>query len=49
MEYSSSQPAQNNQILMNSLIETWKENKDGFWNKDHWKVKPEPCVVKELK
>ena len=45
---------------MNSLIKTWKKNpviyKDELtgkefirWDKNHWKVKPEPWIVMELK
>jgi hypothetical protein len=49
MKYFTKEAAQAHANCMNSLIESWEENLKEFWNKDHWKVKPEPWVVKELK
>ena len=49
MRYYSKEAAQAYANYMNSLIEYWEENALGHWNKDHWQVKPEPWVVKELK
>lgn len=48
LKYSSQEEAQHHADLMNSLINTWDENPIGFWNKDHWRVKPEPWIVVEL-
>jgi hypothetical protein len=59
MKYFTQEQAQQHTDSMNKLIDTWEENpvtavdKDGkeyrLWNKDHWKVKPEPWKVMELK
>jgi hypothetical protein len=49
MKYYTKEEAEAHVNTMNQLIDSWEENKDGFWHKDHWKVKPEPWVVKELK
>lgn len=48
MKYFSIEEAQAHAEYMNKLIDTWEENLKGLWNKDHWKVKPEPWIVKEL-
>lgn len=48
LKYRTSDEAQQHADRMNKLIETWEENPQGLWNKDHWKVKPEPWTVKEL-
>lgn len=48
MKYFTKEEAQAHADCMNKLIETWEENPKGLWNKEHWKVKPEPWVVKEL-
>lgn len=48
MKYFSQEEAQAHADNMNKLIDTWEENPLGFWNKDHWRVKPEPWIVKEL-
>jgi hypothetical protein len=49
MRFYFEEDAQRHANTMNALIETWEENPNGLWNKDHWRVKPEPWVVKELK
>ena len=49
MKYYTKEEAEAHANNMNQLIDSWEENKNGFWNKDHWKVKPEPWIVKELK
>jgi hypothetical protein len=49
MKYFTKEAAESHANSMNALIDSWEENKDGLWNKDHWKVKPAPWVVKELK
>ena len=49
MKYYTKEAAQHHADSMNSYIELWEENTHGIWNKDHWKVKPELWVVKELK
>lgn len=49
MKYFSQEDAQRHADAMNQLIDTWEENANGLWNKDHWKTKPEPWIVKELK
>lgn len=49
MKYFTQAEAQAHADNMNKLIGTWEENTNGLWNKDHWKVKPEPWVVMELK
>jgi hypothetical protein len=49
MKYYTKEAAQHHADSMNRQIDSWEENKDGRWNKDHWRVKPEPWVVKELK
>ncbi len=48
MKYFTQEEAQRHADFMNEFINTWEENPQGIWNKDHWKVKPEPWVVKEL-
>ena len=49
MKYFTKEEAEAHANTMNALIDSWEENPKGFWNKDHWKVKPEPWLVKELK
>lgn len=49
MPYYTREMAQRHADNMTRMIETWEENPHGYWNKDHWKVKPEPWIVKELK
>ena len=49
MKYFTKEAAEAHANSMNQLIDSWEENPKGFWNKDHWKVKPELWVVKELK
>jgi hypothetical protein len=49
MKYFTKEAAEAHANSMNALIDSWEENPKGFWNKDHWKVKPAPWVVKELK
>ncbi len=49
MKYRTREEAQQHADLQNILKETWEENPVGLWNKDHWKVKPEPWIVFELK
>jgi hypothetical protein len=49
MKYYTKEAAQHHADSMNRQIDSWEENKDGRWNKDHWRVKPEPWVVEELK
>jgi hypothetical protein len=49
MKFSSKEDADAHAHTMNSLIESWGDNPHGVWNKDHWKTKPEPWVVTELK
>ena len=48
-KYYTREEAQQHADNMNKRIDTWEENLKGRWNKDHWKVKPEPWVVKRLK
>jgi hypothetical protein len=48
MKYFTKEAAQGHADHMNALIDSWEENPKGFWNKDHWRVKPETWVVKEL-
>jgi diadenosine tetraphosphatase ApaH/serine/threonine PP2A family protein phosphatase len=48
IKYFTREEAEAHANHMDSLIETWEENPRGFWNKGHWKIKPEPWVVKEL-
>jgi len=48
MKFYTKEDAEAHAVNMNSIIELWEENVHGIWNKDHWKVKPEPWVVKEL-
>ena len=51
-KYYTREEAQQHADNMNKRIDTWEENlkgRPGRWNKDHWKVKPEPWVVKRLK
>lgn len=48
LKFFSREDAQAHAVRMNKLIESWEENPNGLWNKDHWKVKPEPWVVREL-
>jgi hypothetical protein len=58
--FYTKEEAQAHADKMNSLIKTWEKNpviyKDKFtgkefrrWNKNYWKVKPEPWIVMELK
>lgn len=60
LKFYTQEEAQRHADNMNSLIETWEENpvlaidkltgkEIRRWNKDHWKVKPEPWIVMELK
>ena len=46
--YRTKEEAQAHADHMNASIDTWKENPKGLWNKDYWKVKPEPWDVVEL-
>jgi hypothetical protein len=48
LKYFTQAEAQRHADHMNGMIETWEDNFDEFWNKEHWKVKPEQWVVKEL-
>ena len=48
MKYHTKEQAQRYAEFMNSLIDSWEENPDCFWNKEHWKVKPEPWISERL-
>lgn len=48
MRFYTKEDAQRHADNMNALIDCWEENPKWFWNKDHWRVKPEPWIVKEL-
>jgi len=48
MKYFTKEEAEAHANNMNALIDSWEENTKGFWNKDHWKVKPEPWKVVSL-
>jgi hypothetical protein len=49
MKFYTKEDAEAHAVNMNSIIGLWEENVHGIWNKDHWKVKPKPWVVMELK
>jgi hypothetical protein len=60
LRFYTKEEAQDFADKTNVWIETWEENpviyKDEStgkeyrrWNKNYWKVKPEPCIVMELK
>lgn len=48
MRYHSKEDAEHHAAVMNELIPLWEENIGKIWNKDYWKVKPLPWIVKEL-
>jgi hypothetical protein len=48
MKFYTKEDAEAHAVNMNSIIDLWEENAHGIWNKDHWKVKPELWIVKEL-
>lgn len=49
MRYYTKEDAEHHAEVMNALIPLWEEDASGIWNKDYWKVKPLPWIIKELK
>ena len=47
--YNTKEEAQAFADRMNVSIDTWEENPKGLWNKDYWKVKPDPLYVVKLR
>ena len=45
MRFLTKEDAEKHAMYMNRLIDLWEENTSGVWNKDYWKVKPEPWKV----
>lgn len=48
MKFYTKEAAEAHANLMNSLIDSWEETSNEFWNKNHWRVKPELWTIKEL-
>jgi len=48
IKYHTKEQAERYADYMTSLIDSWEENSNGFWNKEHWKVKPEAWIIKEI-
>jgi hypothetical protein len=49
LKYYTEEAADRFAETMNTVyIPLWEENLNGVWDKTHWKVKPEPWVVKPL-
>lgn len=48
LRYKTQVEAQAHADHMDKLIPTWDDPDNKFWNRDHWKVRPEPWVVKPL-
>lgn len=48
LKYFTKEEAEAHANTMNALIDSWEENTKGLWNKDYWKVKPEPWKVVSL-
>jgi len=47
LKFHTKEQAQHHADNMNALLETWETNP--IWNKNHWKVKPQPWTIMELK
>lgn len=49
LKYYTEEAAERFAKTMNTVyLPLWEENLIGFWDKTHWKVKPEPWVAKPI-